>query len=121
MSGPNDHYAFAAAIYISQRLPRRGKANDRARIMVRLLLQTAIVRRGLTSWVSISKLIPNAKVLDNHLLIDPAAAVFERTAEEYQPLRQVLVSAVKLDHYTGCISILLSVPMTLSTLNSERT
>lgn len=40
-----------------------------------------------------SKLLPKAKVVSNHLLIDPAAAVFDRTAEEYQPLRQALVSA----------------------------
>jgi len=38
-----------------------------------------------------SKLLPKAKVVDNHLLIDPAAGVFDRTDEEYRPLRQVLV------------------------------
>ncbi|KAI0388383.1 hypothetical protein F5Y17DRAFT_222191 [Xylariaceae sp. FL0594] len=36
------------------------------------------------------KLLPRAKVVSNHLLIDPAAAIFDRTAEEYQPLRQAL-------------------------------
>ncbi|RDW74549.1 uncharacterized protein DSM5745_07211 [Aspergillus mulundensis] len=44
----------------------------------------------LTVAKELCKLLPKAKILDNHLLIDPAAAVFERTAEEYQPLRQVL-------------------------------
>ena len=39
-----------------------------------------------------SKLFENAKVLSNHVLIDPVAAVFDQTAEEYQPLRQALVS-----------------------------
>ena len=31
-----------------------------------------------------------AKFLDNHLLIDPAAALFDRTSSEYQPLRKSL-------------------------------
>jgi hypothetical protein len=39
------------------------------------------------------------KVVDNHLLIDPAAAVFDRTAEEYRPLRQVLVRHPTLNTY----------------------
>lgn len=34
----------------------------------------------------------NAKVISNHLLIDPVAAVFERSDPEYQPLRRTLVS-----------------------------
>ena len=44
-----------------------------------------------------SKLLPKAKVVNNHLLIDPAAAVFDRTDEEYQPLRQALVSVKARD------------------------
>lgn len=40
-----------------------------------------------------SKLLPRAKLVSNHLLIDPVAAIFERTAEEYRPLRQLLVSS----------------------------
>ncbi|KAK5991830.1 hypothetical protein PT974_05216 [Cladobotryum mycophilum] len=44
----------------------------------------------LTVAKELCRLLPKAKVVDNHLLIDPAAAVFDRTAEEYQPLRQVL-------------------------------
>ncbi|KAK3945477.1 hypothetical protein QBC46DRAFT_250246 [Diplogelasinospora grovesii] len=44
----------------------------------------------LTVAKELSKLLPKAKVINNHLLIDPVAAVFDRTAEEYQPLRQVL-------------------------------
>ncbi|KAK2028999.1 hypothetical protein LX32DRAFT_673173 [Colletotrichum zoysiae] len=44
----------------------------------------------LTVAKELSKMLPKAKAFSNHLLIDPAAAVFDRTAEEYQPLRQVL-------------------------------
>ncbi|KAK1579586.1 uncharacterized protein LY79DRAFT_522372 [Colletotrichum navitas] len=44
----------------------------------------------LTVAKELSKLLPKAKTFSNHLLIDPAAAVFDRTAEEYQRLRQVL-------------------------------
>ncbi|KAI1326340.1 hypothetical protein F5Y16DRAFT_400409 [Xylariaceae sp. FL0255] len=44
----------------------------------------------LTIARQLSKLFPRAKVLDNHLLIDPVAAIFDRTAEEYQPTRQKL-------------------------------
>ncbi|KAK4231884.1 hypothetical protein QBC38DRAFT_464820 [Podospora fimiseda] len=42
----------------------------------------------------VCKLLPNAKVINNHLLINPAAAVFDRTDEEYQPLRKALRSAL---------------------------
>lgn len=44
-------------------------------------------------------LMPGARLLDNHKLIDPAAALFERGAPEYQPLRQaiVLISNCSLD------------------------
>ncbi|KAE8380875.1 hypothetical protein BDV26DRAFT_289963 [Aspergillus bertholletiae] len=38
-------------------------------------------------------LLPKAKVVSNHFLINAAAAVFDRDAEGYQPLRQVLVHA----------------------------
>ncbi|KPM46453.1 hypothetical protein AK830_g200 [Neonectria ditissima] len=44
----------------------------------------------LTVANELCKLLPNAKVVSNHLLIDPVAAVFERTAREYQPLRRAL-------------------------------
>ncbi|KAL2756389.1 hypothetical protein ACRALDRAFT_1070554 [Sodiomyces alcalophilus JCM 7366] len=44
----------------------------------------------LTIAKELCKLLPKAKVVSNHLLIDPAAAIFDRSAEEYQPLRQVL-------------------------------
>ncbi|KDN69430.1 hypothetical protein CSUB01_05347 [Colletotrichum sublineola] len=44
----------------------------------------------LTVAKELSKLLPKAKVFSNHLLIDLAAAVFDRPAEEYQPLRQAL-------------------------------
>src|ERR1700737_2018656 len=40
------------------------------------------------------KLVPflgqPAKLLDNHLLIDPVAALLERTSKEYQPLRKLV-------------------------------
>ncbi|KAK3904054.1 hypothetical protein C8A05DRAFT_14037 [Staphylotrichum tortipilum] len=48
----------------------------------------------LTVAKELCKLLPHSKVVDNHLLIDPVAAVFDRTAEEYRPLRQVLRRAV---------------------------
>jgi hypothetical protein len=38
------------------------------------------------------KLIPNSRVFHNHLIIDPAGALFERDDPEYQPLRRALVS-----------------------------
>ncbi|KAL8738293.1 MAG: hypothetical protein Q9181_000882 [Wetmoreana brouardii] len=36
------------------------------------------------------KLLPNAKLLDNHQLIDPVAAVYERWMPEYQGLRKTV-------------------------------
>jgi hypothetical protein len=39
-------------------------------------------------------MLPKSKVFDNHLIIDPAAAIFERDMVEYRPLRQVLVSQI---------------------------
>ncbi|CAG7963010.1 unnamed protein product [Penicillium salamii] len=44
----------------------------------------------LTVAKELCKLLPKAKIVSNHLLIDPVAAVFDRDVEEYQPLRQVL-------------------------------
>ncbi|KAH7002155.1 hypothetical protein EDB80DRAFT_867163 [Ilyonectria destructans] len=44
----------------------------------------------LTVAKELCKLLPKAKLVSNHLLIDPVAAIFERTMEEYQPLRQLL-------------------------------
>ncbi|KAH6984740.1 hypothetical protein BKA56DRAFT_614459 [Ilyonectria sp. MPI-CAGE-AT-0026] len=44
----------------------------------------------LTVAKELCKLLPKAKLVSNHLLIDPVAAIFERTGEEYQPLRQLL-------------------------------
>ncbi|KAM4066190.1 AAA domain-containing protein [Hirsutella rhossiliensis] len=44
----------------------------------------------LTIAKELNKLLPRAKVVSNHLLIDPAAALFDRTAQENQPLRPVL-------------------------------
>ncbi|KAL8786654.1 MAG: hypothetical protein Q9213_002683 [Squamulea squamosa] len=35
-------------------------------------------------------MLPNAKLLDNHLLIDPVAAVYNRTMPEYQGLRKLV-------------------------------
>lgn len=52
-----------------------------------------------------SKLLPNAKAVSNHLLIDPAAAVFERTDEAYQPLRRELVST-SLHHFCQTTAVL---------------
>jgi hypothetical protein len=37
------------------------------------------------------KLMPNSRVFHNHLIIDPAGALFDRGDPEYQPLRRVLV------------------------------
>lgn len=51
-----------------------------------------------------SKLFPKAKIVSNHLLIDPVAAVFDRTAEEYQPLRRVLVSTAPIPTSSASIS-----------------
>lgn len=39
-----------------------------------------------------SKMLPNAKLPDNHLLIDPVAAVYDRSMPEYQWLRSMIVS-----------------------------
>ncbi|KAL8736683.1 MAG: hypothetical protein Q9166_000049 [cf. Caloplaca sp. 2 TL-2023] len=36
------------------------------------------------------KILPNAKLLDNHLLIDPVAAVYDRSMPEYQGLRTLV-------------------------------
>jgi hypothetical protein len=45
----------------------------------------------LTVAKELIKLLPQpAKLLDNHLLIDPAAAILERNSPEYQPLRKAL-------------------------------
>ncbi|KAL8674595.1 MAG: hypothetical protein Q9168_001038 [Polycauliona sp. 1 TL-2023] len=35
-------------------------------------------------------MLPNAKLLDNHQLIDPVAAVYDRSMPEYQPLRKIV-------------------------------
>ncbi|KAL9038628.1 MAG: hypothetical protein Q9180_003022 [Flavoplaca navasiana] len=35
-------------------------------------------------------MLPNAKLLDNHLLIDPVAAVYDRSMPEYQGLRKTM-------------------------------
>ncbi|KAL8752771.1 MAG: hypothetical protein Q9199_005508 [Rusavskia elegans] len=40
------------------------------------------------------KLLPNAKLLDNHLLIDPVAAVYDRSMPEYQWLRRRIRSSI---------------------------
>ncbi|KAL8853939.1 MAG: hypothetical protein Q9221_001247 [Calogaya cf. arnoldii] len=40
------------------------------------------------------KLLPNAKLLDNHLLIDPVAAVYDRSMPEYQGLRKLVRSSI---------------------------
>lgn len=39
-----------------------------------------------------SNMLSKAKIVSNHLLIDPAAAVFDRATEEFQALRQTIVS-----------------------------
>ena len=48
------------------------------------------------------RLLPHAKVFDNHLLIDPVAALYEREDAAYQPLRKRLVIIrpiyLSLDH-----------------------
>ncbi|KAL8771844.1 MAG: hypothetical protein Q9209_002782 [Squamulea sp. 1 TL-2023] len=36
------------------------------------------------------QMLPNAKLLDNHLLIDPVAAVYDRSMPEYQGLRKLV-------------------------------
>lgn len=41
---------------------------------------------------SYSEQLQRAKVISNHILIDPVAVVFERHEPEYQPLRRALVS-----------------------------
>jgi tRNA uridine 5-carbamoylmethylation protein Kti12 len=46
--------------------------------------------RKLTVAKELSKLISSSKVSQNHLLIDPVAAIFDRDMEEYQPLRKLL-------------------------------
>lgn len=51
----------------------------------------------LTVAEELSKLIPLSKVFDNHLLIDPVAAIFERDMEEYQPLHRQLVRRLVLN------------------------
>ncbi|KAH0541782.1 hypothetical protein FGG08_003737 [Glutinoglossum americanum] len=38
----------------------------------------------------LSNRIENSKVVDNHLLIDPVASVFDRSMNEYQPLRKLV-------------------------------
>lgn len=48
----------------------------------------------LTIANELSKLIPNSKVVDNHLLIDPAAAVLDRSDPEYQDLRKTIRQGV---------------------------
>ena len=60
-----------------------------------------------SDWEPQSKLLPKAKLVNNHLLIDPAAAVFDRTDEEYQPLRQALVS----DKPRQCTKVELFTPL----------
>ncbi|MCJ1310340.1 hypothetical protein MMC25_004004 [Agyrium rufum] len=45
----------------------------------------------LTIATALSKLIPNSKVVNNHLLIDPVGAVYDRGDPEYQPMRKALV------------------------------
>lgn len=46
----------------------------------------------LTIARELQKLLPKAELIDNHQLIDPVAAIFERTDPEYQPARKELVS-----------------------------
>ncbi|KAF2667328.1 hypothetical protein BT63DRAFT_441012 [Microthyrium microscopicum] len=41
----------------------------------------------LTVAKELSQIIPNSKVFDNHLIIDPASAIVERNMPEYVPLR----------------------------------
>lgn len=41
-------------------------------------------------------LIARSRLIDNHLLIDPCAAVFERDMPEYRPLRNSIVSLLYL-------------------------
>ncbi|KAK8861852.1 hypothetical protein PGQ11_008087 [Apiospora arundinis] len=44
----------------------------------------------LTVADELCRMLPKAKVLSNHLLIDPVTAVFDRRDKEYQPLRQTV-------------------------------
>ena len=46
-----------------------------------------------------SQMLPNAKLLDNHLLIDPVAAVYDRSMPEYQGLRKLVVGQPA--HHSG--------------------
>ncbi|KAL8860484.1 MAG: hypothetical protein Q9178_003143 [Gyalolechia marmorata] len=39
----------------------------------------------------LAQMLPNAKLLDNHLFIDPVAAVYDRSMPEYQGLRKLVV------------------------------
>ncbi|KAL8715931.1 MAG: hypothetical protein Q9220_000598 [cf. Caloplaca sp. 1 TL-2023] len=49
-------------------------------------------------------MLPNAKFLDNHLLIDPVAAVYERHMSEYQGLRKLMRKGI-LDSIAGSKSL----------------
>jgi len=49
------------------------------------------------------KLIPRSKVFDNHLVIDPVAAIFDRGMNGYQALRETLVSSpAPIAYHSSC-------------------
>ncbi|KAL8800102.1 MAG: hypothetical protein Q9182_005414 [Xanthomendoza sp. 2 TL-2023] len=50
------------------------------------------------------QMLPNAKLLDNHLLIDPVAAVYERSMPEYQGLRKLVRKSI-LDSISTSLSL----------------
>lgn len=54
----------------------------------------------LTIATELQKLLPSSKVINNHLLIDPVAAIHERSDPEYQPLRKALASLLIMQHPT---------------------
>ncbi|KAI4238781.1 MAG: hypothetical protein L6R40_005636 [Gallowayella cf. fulva] len=51
-----------------------------------------------------SRMLPNAKLLDNHLLIDPVAAVYDRSMPEYQGLRKLVRKGI-LDSISTSVSL----------------
>lgn len=46
----------------------------------------------LTVAKELQTLLPNAEVVDNHRLIDPVAAIYERSHPRYQALRKQVAS-----------------------------
>lgn len=76
----------ASTIHLNQRISRGGQINHRQRAGV--MSKMKIIR---VSEFFLRKLIGEAKILDNHRLIDPVAAVFDRKMPEYQPLRISIV------------------------------